>query len=183
MFNTPFAKTFMLLAVAAVIVAAFVYRAIEPRYGTPEESLRVVHPAGFSMVQPRGWTKNEPGLFDGDLSKEYVLGFFENRSEVIPAEIVVTRLPGPPSAFPTTEPVSILGRPTYQKVNERRKNRITHLWFEADGVWYRAVLTLPLANTIDDLLPYLATLRSETPAVTPMTRHASPASAPATLPQ
>lgn len=181
MLNTPFAKTFMLLAVAAVIVAAFIYRAIEPRYGVPDEKLRVTHPAGFSMVQPREWTRNTPELFNGDFSKPYVLSFFESRSEVLPAEIVVTRLVQRPDDLPTDPPEAIAGRSMYRKINKRSKYLDTWLWFEEGGVWYRVVLSVPHSASPDDLLPYLATFRPEPPAVAPTTRPATPMPDPTTV--
>lgn len=170
MFNTPLVKTFLVIVIAVLLIAAFFYEVSAPRFGIPDEKLRIHHPAGFSAVQPKNWIPTEIQLFDGDLSRQYQLGFFENRSEVVPAEIMITRLPGQPADLDRSLPVRrIAGRDTYRKYEEKRKFTLTTLWFEEGGVWYRVSLRVPYGATDDDLYPYVATIRTEKPAVSPST--------------
>lgn len=166
MLNTPLVKTFMVIVIAGLVIAAFFYEASAPRFGVPDEKLRVHHPAGFSAVQPKNWTPTEIQLFDGDLTRPYELGFFENRSEVIPAEIMITRLPGEPADLDRSLPLRLIaGRNTYRKYQEKRKFTVTTLWFEDAGVWYRVSLRVPYGAVEDDLYPYVATIRTETPTM------------------
>lgn len=182
MLNTPFAKTLMLLAVAAVIVAAFIYRAIEPRYGLPQESSRVKHPAGFSVVAPLNWERNPIPLFDGDLTRLYTLSFYEGRSEVLPAELTITRLPGPPTDLPPElAPEPIAGRPTYRKLNKRTRYTDATLWFQEGDTWFRATMSVPHASSVEDLYAYVATVRNEAADAPPLTRPAPSAPAPTTV--
>ncbi|GIW75083.1 MAG: hypothetical protein KatS3mg104_0146 [Phycisphaerae bacterium] len=175
MFNTPLVKTFLIIVISGLVIAAFFYQVSAPRFGVPDERLRIRHPSGFSAVQPKDWIPTEIQLFDGDLTRQYQLGFFENRSEVIPAEIMITRLPGPPADLDRSLPVrQIAGRDTYRKYEEKRKFTLTTLWFEEGGIWYRVTLRVPYGAVDEDLYPYVATIRTEQPAIpSPTTRPSS----------
>lgn len=170
MFNTPLVKTFLIIVISGLLIAAFFYQVSAPRFGVPDERLRIRHPAGFSAVQPKDWIPTEIQLFDGDLTRQYQLGFFENRSEVIPAEIMITRLPGQPADLDRSLPVrQIAGRDTYRKYEQKRKFTVTTLWFEDSGVWYRVSIRVPYGAIDEDLYPYVATIRTEKTIIPPRT--------------
>ncbi len=174
MFSTPFAKTLAVIAVAIAILCGFVYLGFKPRYGPPDESKRLTHPAGFSIVEPAQWIHDPLGIFDGDTTRDYSIGMIEKKSAGMPASIAVTRLAKRPSQTESTEPNDTFqNAPAWKNARQRRKTTVTTFYFQSGDQWFSIIYDGPPTLPIADMMPYLNTFRfdhSGNATVAPTTR-------------
>ena len=187
--NGPWFKIvgFILLV---MMLAGVVQMLIDPGFGSAtDESRRFTHPAGFSIVAPRGWDSSisleKSGRTVESLRIASPVGVGFNTS------ITVTRLPaGEQSRADTSDravSLTFQGKPARALTEQLRNRWRWTLSFhrpEADGGHYELVYLSP---TIPDVEtgPIRAFLESFRPSTLPATRPASAsvsATAPATAP-
>ncbi len=164
--QTPFLKTLGTIAVAMIIVSVLFYRGCQSRYGDPDEARRVSHPAGFSIIMPKSFTHFPIPLYDGKGDGTYTISMLEDKSEMIPASLSVTRLPSPPpedwlAKQGKVEKTTFQTRPAIRVIREKSRDREISLFFEHAGRWYRITLGTPNELEWDVLLPFANTFRAE----------------------
>lgn len=163
--QTPFIKTLATVLVAMLIVSVLFYRGCQSRYGEPDESRRVSHPAGFSIIMPQAFTLIPIPLYDGKEDGTYTISMLEDKSEMIPASLSVTRLPTPPppewlAKQGTLEKTLFQAKPAIRVTRQKTRDREVSLFFEHGPHWYRITLGTPNELEWDILLPFANTFEA-----------------------
>lgn len=144
--------TLMLAGIASVI--------LDSGLGTPDESRRLRHPAGFSIVYPQGW--------GGTVG--YAQGAAPNSIRLAPervtgrqTSIAVTRSTRAPKLADTAKATTFQDRPAWATMTQFKRDATYRVDFERDGAWYAVVLSAPVEQKweSDPLMTYARTFRTE----------------------
>ena len=174
------ARTIALLVVAAIVVIAFAWTFMRP-VTAPDESRRVRHPAGFSIVAPPDWgvelqyaKRGQPTPSIWAVPKKA-----EGRAGGLYAFKFQTKPDIPTTGKRPMKEGQFQGKPAWVYEDEDMKAK--KLWarsyiFERDGTWYQVILNRPASESImsDAWTEYVESFRVEQPLLT--------ATQPATLP-
>lgn len=150
----------------------------------PREADRVTHPAGYSVIPPKGFdatmetTLNDPKALDR--MRMWPIKFLGDMPSVI-----ITRLRGPQNADELHQQglsdVKFQKEPAYMSDVPKPTRRIVRIVFQRGGNWFQADLVLPglEGEKLDQYLSYLETFRYPAQPSAPAT-NAPATSAPAT---
>lgn len=178
-------RTIGLVVAIVVVIGVIMYALVRPTVGWPDESRRVSHPAGFSIVQPEGWERHltfSSGGYGTDLIR-----FLPAKAVGSPGFFTVTRIATPVTEADRTakgyKPITFAGQPAWERwtaqslTHEQTRSMI----FERSGQWFDISLRRPDIEPLDVGVwrAYAETFRVE-PVKTLSTT--LPATLPATLP-
>ncbi|HEX8323151.1 MAG TPA: hypothetical protein VF595_04480 [Tepidisphaeraceae bacterium] len=184
MHRTGFTRTIGLVACVVVVVGILLYMGLQPPAGWPDESRRVVHPAGFSIAQPRDWEPRVSVL--GNSARADSIRLLPKTAVGSPGFFTVTKLPESPTDKDLLSkgyaPTTMSGQSAWQRVSEQKMTRehTRSVVFQRDGVWFDIVIRRPSLEPLDAGLwaAYVDSFRTETvrkttPATLPI--HIDPA--------
>ena len=144
--------TVMLAGIASVL--------LDSGLGTPDESRRVRHPAGFSIVHPQGWggslTYAGGAVPDGiRLAPERVTGR--------QTSITVARLARAPKLADSAKQVTFQDKPAWATPTQLKRDALYRLDFERGDAWYAITVSAPveLKWDRDPIMAFVRSFRTE----------------------
>jgi len=159
--NRPFAdfhsrsgvtKTLGIVIVSALIIAYFAYVSLTPEIGSPDESRRIKHPAGFSIVVPEGY---QSSVVIGDARTDDSIRCVPIKVEGRYGEFTVTRYARPPANEKMEKDGYVagtfMGQPARELIllgDSKKNNWLRGYIFERDGQTYGVMLTRPRSEPI-----------------------------------
>lgn len=144
----------MLAGIASVI--------LDSGYGSVDESRRLRHPAGFSMIYPQGWG-GTLGYRSGPAKDE--IRFAPERVAGRQTSIRVVREGRAPKLDEVAKEVTFQNKQAWATFNQLKRDAIYRLDFERGGVWYWIVVTSPIALEWDrdPLMKFVQSFQIEAP--------------------
>ncbi|MGN6506806.1 MAG: hypothetical protein ACTHM6_14725 [Tepidisphaeraceae bacterium] len=149
-----FTRTAAVVAVAMVIVSFFVYVAIQPAIGSPDESRRITHPKGFSIIEPKGWEAHVDVAGQNGAVIDSIR-FLPVKAMGVPGSFHFVKLPGPPDpaklAKYDAKPIKFDGHPAYEMLSPREKTRehTRTVTYQVNGAWYELSVTRPEVEPVE----------------------------------
>lgn len=162
-------KYFQLAAfLGFALLCVWVFSVINtPTIGTPDESRRLIHPAGFSVVGPVGWEGRNVVVSLGAGSP--TMQFLPTRSVGVQPNFTIYQvdaLPEPQDKLKRVE-TTFMGKPAFVSEGPVSNAYLYVIDVELEGKWYR--LSLKLASREDvrggAWWRYFESLRIERPAL------------------
>lgn len=161
------ARTLGLIAVATVVAIVLGYAAFKPDIGGIDESRRVRHWAGFSIIVPEDWhveQYNPP-------KNPYTIYALPKKAEGITGGLWAVKLSTQPKIETTgkkaMQPSEFQGKPAWTHINtsEGKKVWSRSYLFERDGTWYSVILARPASESITSRAwsAYMNSFRVEEP--------------------
>jgi len=170
------ARTIGVAIVSVIVVGVLLYQFLGTDIGSPDESRRIRHPAGFSIVEPRGFehtlrieTQNAVGV-----SSDPSISMTPIKSEGRPGVFMVSRL----KQFPTDSeraklkllPGNFAGQPAWEAIDmdKNRQRKWTRMCvFEREGKAYQIYLERPATEPItgSTWTAYIESFRVEKPLI------------------
>lgn len=131
--------------------------------GTPDESRRQRHAAGFSIVVPASWGAT-PYFARGNRSPD-MINMSPEKVSGRETSLTVARLPAKPADAQDGTPFTFQNKPAWLQPFDTKHDYGCVLRFERDGVWYemRFVSPVPLDWQTSSLMRFAETFHTEAP--------------------
>lgn len=163
-------RTIGVLVVAAIVVIAFVYMNFRADVPAADESRRVRHPAGFSIIVPPEWHTE---LLYPPKSPDTIWAVPEKTESVVGGLWAVKYASKPDfrtSGRKALVPGEFQGQPAWVSEDlQGKKTRSRTYLFERDGAWYAVILTRPSVEAVmgQRWTEYVNSFRLEAPTQRP----------------
>ena len=147
LFSRGFLLLLGLLVLGAGGLAAFWL--VGPAIGTPQERLRVRHPAGFSVIGPKGW---DPDVYYASGERGPGISFNPLEHKGMQPVFVVVQLPNPPDLAALREDgftdTTFQKQPALQREREKRKLFYHSTVFSRGMQWYEITIGAAVPDPI-----------------------------------
>lgn len=157
----------VMFILGVIMVAGITRVLLDPGLGAVDESRRLKHPAGFSMVVPRGWSGTAVNGQNID-----TIRFMPERATGRQPSMIITRYENaPPAPDDAAKPGLFQGEPAMVL---RKRIKYDWVWdarFDRGGKTYSIRYLTPIDEDIErsPMMPFINSFHAETPATTPAT--------------
>jgi hypothetical protein len=170
------ARTLGVILIAVILMGIAAYQFLMPDIGRPDEADRIVHPAGFSIIQPKGYEHTLTLESDARASRssDAAISMFPTKSEGRPGLFQVARLKQMPGQAEREkmklQPAQFAGQPAWEAVDvssiSHKKWTRTYV-FEHDGHAYQIYLERPASEPVtgDTWTAYIESFKFEKPQI------------------